>query len=128
MDFDRLIKLNEKSCLAMKGLKTVYASADKNTEVLLESTSGFLWLTLRALTSTVLFSYNSMVLHGQLLEISPKSAIIVIYFNLNLANSTNFYSLEVVDRSSETQLQLSKNFNLLAQEIKGLKGTYNTAL
>ena len=38
-----------------------------------------------------------------------------IHFNLDFANSTNFQSLEVVDLSSETQLQVAENLNFLAQ-------------
>ena len=32
-------------------------------------------------------------------------------WDLNVANHTNFQSLEVVDRGSETQLQVSENLN-----------------
>ena len=40
-----------------------------------------------------------------------------IHFNLDFENSTDFQSLEVVDRGSETQLQVAENF--LAQCSKG---------
>ena len=36
-------------------------------------------------------------------------------FDLNLAISNNFDSLEVVDRGSETRLQATQNLNFLAQ-------------
>ena len=42
-----------------------------------------------------------------------------IHFNLDLANHTNFQSLEVVDRDSETQLQVTEILNFLAQCSKG---------
>ena len=34
-----------------------------------------------------------------------------IYWDLNFTNNINFLSLEVVYRGSETQLQVTKNFN-----------------
>ena len=34
-----------------------------------------------------------------------------VHFDLNLANLDNFQSLEVVDRGSETQLQVGENLN-----------------
>ena len=37
-----------------------------------------------------------------------------IHFDFNVTNSTNFQSLEVVDRGSETQFQVAENSNLLA--------------
>ena len=40
-----------------------------------------------------------------------------IHFNLDFANETDFQSLEVVDRGSETQLQVAENFS--AQCSKG---------
>ena len=36
-------------------------------------------------------------------------------WDLNLTIKTNFQSLEVVDRGSETQLQVTENLNFLAQ-------------
>ena len=42
-----------------------------------------------------------------------------IHFNLDFANEANFQSLEVVDRGSETQLQVAENLNFLAQCSKG---------
>ena len=41
--------------------------------------------------------------------------------NFNFANHTNFQLLEVVDRGSETQLQVTENFKLLTRVFKGLK-------
>ena len=38
-----------------------------------------------------------------------------ICWDLNFTNNTNFQSLEVVDRGSETQLQVAENLNFLAQ-------------
>ena len=35
--------------------------------------------------------------------------------DLNFTNNTNFQSLEVVDRGSETQLQVTENLNWIAQ-------------
>ena len=35
------------------------------------------------------------------------------------ANHTNFQSLEVVDRGSETQLQVTENLNSISQYSKG---------
>ena len=40
-------------------------------------------------------------------------------WNLNLAINTNFQSLEIKDRGSETQLQVTENLNFLAQCSKG---------
>ena len=37
-----------------------------------------------------------------------------ICWDLNFTNNTHFQSLEAVDRSSETQLQVDKNLNFLA--------------
>ena len=34
-----------------------------------------------------------------------------IYVDLHFSNHTNFLSLEVVDRGSETQLQVTENLN-----------------
>ena len=34
-----------------------------------------------------------------------------IYWDLNFTNNTNFQSLEVVDRGSETQPQVTENLN-----------------
>ena len=42
-----------------------------------------------------------------------------IHFNLNLENYTIFKSLEVLDRGSETQLQVTENFNALASTSNG---------
>ena len=42
-----------------------------------------------------------------------------IILNLDFANKTNFQSLEVVDRGSETQLQVAEKLNFLAQCSKG---------
>ena len=42
-----------------------------------------------------------------------------IHLNLDFANQTNFQSLEVVDRGSETQLQVAENLNFLTQCSKG---------
>ena len=42
-----------------------------------------------------------------------------IHFNIAFANLTNFLSLEVVDRVSDTQLQVTKHLIILAQEIDG---------
>ena len=42
-----------------------------------------------------------------------------ICWDLNFTNTTNFQSLEVVDRGSETQLQVTENLNFLAQCAKG---------
>ena len=42
-----------------------------------------------------------------------------VCWGLNFTNNTNFHSLEVVDRGSETQLQVSENLNWIAQWYKG---------
>ena len=42
----------------------------------------------------------------------------IVYLNF-FQNLNNFYSLEVVDRVSETQLQVGKNFNLKILRLKG---------
>ena len=44
---------------------------------------------------------------------------ITICFTLNSTIVHIFHSLEVVDRGSETQLQVGENLNYLAQHIKG---------
>ena len=36
-----------------------------------------------------------------------------------LSNLNNFHSLEVVDRVSETQLQVGEHFNLIIWRLKG---------
>ena len=41
-----------------------------------------------------------------------------INLDLNLANSINFWSLEVLDRGSETQLEVVEHFKLLVQRSK----------
>ena len=64
-------------------------------------------LSLRALT-LLLFLSVLVVLYSLLLQIK------YIHFNLNSANSTNFRSLEVVDRGSETQPPVTENLNLWA--------------
>ena len=38
--------------------------------------------------------------------------------DLNFTNNTNFQSLEVVDRGSETQLQVGENLNFLTLRAK----------
>ena len=40
--------------------------------------------------------------------------------NLHFSNLKYFYSLEVVDRVSETQLQVSGKFNKIIWQLKGL--------
>ena len=40
-------------------------------------------------------------------------------WDLYFTNNINFQSLEVVDRGSETQLQVTENLNVLAQCSKG---------
>ena len=42
-----------------------------------------------------------------------------ICWDLNFTNNTNFLSLEVVDRGSETQLQVTENLNCIGQCSKG---------
>ena len=42
-----------------------------------------------------------------------------IHLDLDLANSTYFKSLEIVDRGSETQLQVAENYFFLDQSSKG---------
>ena len=42
-----------------------------------------------------------------------------LHFNLDFANLPNFKLLDVVDRVSETQLQVAENSNFLAQCSKG---------
>ena len=42
-----------------------------------------------------------------------------ICWDFNLTNNTNFQSLEVVDRGSETQLQVTENLNWISQCSKG---------
>ena len=42
----------------------------------------------------------------------------LIHFNLDFANYTNFQSLEVVDRGSETQLQVAENLNFLLSALR----------
>ena len=44
-----------------------------------------------------------------------------IYRDLNFTNTTNFQSLEVVDNGSETQLQVTENFNWIDQCSQGYK-------
>ena len=40
-------------------------------------------------------------------------------FDLHLSNLNNFHSLEIVDRVSETQLQVGENLNLIIWRLKG---------
>ena len=72
-------------------------------------------LTLRTLMSTpvdILGFYWH--LYNQLLKL--KCAFnFDIYWDLNFTNNTNFQSLEVVDRGSETQPQVTENLNWIAQ-------------
>ena len=42
-----------------------------------------------------------------------------IHFDLDLAKSTNFQSLEVMDRGGETQFQVTENLNLLDENSGG---------
>ena len=41
------------------------------------------------------------------------------YFVFKLTNVCNFHTLEVVDRCSETQLQVGENFNRIILRVKG---------
>ena len=42
-----------------------------------------------------------------------------VHIHYDLSNLNNFYSLEVVDRVSETQLQVGKNSNWIISRLKG---------
>ena len=55
-----------------------------------------------------------MVLCKQILEIKSQICDSQIHFDFNLANSANFWSLEIVDGGSETQLHVPEKFYLLA--------------
>ena len=55
-------------------------------------------------------------LHNQLLKIKYAFNFEPdICWDLNFTNNTNFQSLKVVDRGSETQLQVAENLNFVAQ-------------
>ena len=41
------------------------------------------------------------------------------HLDLNFTNPTNFQSLEVVDRGSETQLQVAENLILIVPSFRG---------
>ena len=79
-------------------------------------------ITLRALMSPTIgilcFYWH---LYNQLLKIKKcfQSQNTGICWDLNFTNNTNFQSLEIVDRGSETQLQVAENLNFLAQCSKG---------
>ena len=60
-------------------------------------------------------------LYGQLLKVKCAFYIetLDICWELNFTNNTNFQSLEVVCRGSETQLQVTENSNWIGQCFKG---------
>ena len=47
--------------------------------------------------------------------------------NLHFSNLDNFHSLEVVDRVSETQLQVGGNFNKIIWQLNGLPARVKSA-
>ena len=78
-------------------------------------------LTLSALMSTtvdILSFYKHLYNHFFKVKYASNFET-CIRWDLNFTNNTNFQSLEVVDRRSETQLQVAENLNFLAQCSKG---------
>ena len=75
-------------------------------------------INLRApMSTTVDIPSCSWLMYNQLLKIKYAFNLetLDICWDLNFTKNTNFQSLEVVDRGSETQLQVAENLNLLAQ-------------
>ena len=79
-------------------------------------------LTIRKLMSTTVdILCFCKHLYNQLLKIKDSFNFETQYmcWDLSFTNNTNFQSLEAVDSDSETQLQVTKNLNFLAQCSKG---------
>ena len=65
--------------------------------------------------------FSTCVTVKQLVKVKyPKSWNTDICWDLNLTNPSNFQSLEVVNRNSETQLQVTENKHFIVQGSKGL--------
>ena len=67
------------------------------------------------MSNRVLFSYVTVTSFNIFENDICRKSEIIDNFDLNLTNSANFRSLEVVNRGSETQIQASENVNALAQ-------------
>ena len=57
-------------------------------------------------------------MYNQLLKIKYAFYLEILIYIGTFANTMHFQSLEVVDRGSETQLQVAENLNFLAQWSK----------